>query len=373
MIKLAQPNISDEAIAAVVNVLKSGMLVHGVEGDAFELELAAYLGCKEVVLVSSGTAALHLALLSLNIGKGDAVVVPNFTFPATANSVLLTGARAILVDVRKDSYTMNTELLERTIHEWDGPEVIRAVMPVHEFGYVANMNEILATSKRYGLAVIEDAACALGAKYDGEMAGTIGDLGCFSFHPRKTLTTGEGGAIATNRPELASRLRRLRNHGMERSSNGARFLEASTNYRLTDFQAALGRRQLPNLNEWISKRTELARVYISELEPLAYSKLLNLPNPAEGHSWQTFMVALAPRICRDQVIHGLRILGIEANVGAQCLSEIGIYGDSQLFSNVSLDLHKCGLALPLHERMSTGEIRKVSAALASVLADFPYE
>lgn len=193
MFKLSQPNISEAAIAAVADVLRSGQLVHGQECEAFERELAAYLGCSDVVLVSSGTAALHVALQALDIGAGDAVIVPDFTFPATANVVALTGARPVIVDVVPGTYTLDTVQLERVVQGWEGPERLRAVMPVHEFGCVADMSEINRIAKAHGLAVVEDAACALGARQGEHKAGTLGDVGCFSFHPRKTLTTGEGG------------------------------------------------------------------------------------------------------------------------------------------------------------------------------------
>ncbi len=231
MLKLSQPNISEEAIAAVADVLRSGQLVHGPEGEAFEAELAAYLRCREVVLVSSGTAALHLALMALDVGPGDAVIVPDFTFPATANVIALMGARPVIVDVAPGTYTMDLGQLAELLAGWKGPERLRAVMPVHEFGATVDMDALRALTAPHGLDIVEDAACALGATANGARAGTLGRVGCFSFHPRKTLTTGEGGALATNDAALARRLRRLRNHGMERGPTGLTFFEAAPNYR----------------------------------------------------------------------------------------------------------------------------------------------
>lgn len=192
MYKLSQPNISDELIHAVTRILRSGQLVQGSECAAFERELAAFIGCKEVVLVSSGTAALYLAVKSLGIGPGDAVLLPDFTFPATANAVVAAGARVVLVDVERESYTINTRLLEQTIKTWCGKEKLRAILPVHEFGCPANLSEIFRIADSFQLKVIEDAACALGATVEGQRIGSEGNLACFSFHPRKTLTTGEG-------------------------------------------------------------------------------------------------------------------------------------------------------------------------------------
>lgn len=368
MLKLSQPNISEKAIAAVTEVLRSGQLVHGQECEMFERELAAYLGCSEVILVSSGTAALHVALLALNIGPGDAVIVPDFTFPATANVVALTGARAVIVDVMPDTYTLDTTKFEQVVSNWNGPELLRAVMPVHEFGRMADMAEISRIAKAYGLAVVEDAACALGASLGGRKAGTHGDLGCFSFHPRKTLTTGEGGAVATDDVMLAGRLRRLRNHGMERTKSGVRFLEAATNYRLTNFQAVLGRAQLPLLDGWIQTRRELVKSYLSALAPLAEQGGLHCPGWDHGHSWQTFMVVLNASHNRNEVIENLRERGIEANLGAQSLTSIGIYGEPKPYPVIGPLLYMHGLALPLFECMSLDDVRRVSTAVTEILS-----
>ena len=226
MLKLSQPNIDENAIAAVADVLRSGQLVHGSEGEAFEKALAQYLGCAEVLLVSSGTAALHVALMALDIGFGDAVIVPDFTFPATANVVAMVGARPVIVDVAPGTDTMSVEKLEAVVKSWKGPERLKVVMPVHEFGCPAEMDAIRRLAQTYDLAIVEDAACALGARYKGSKVGALGDIGCFSFHPRKTLTTGEGGALATNDVGLAARIRRLRNHGMERVGCGPTFYGA---------------------------------------------------------------------------------------------------------------------------------------------------
>jgi perosamine synthetase len=369
MLKLSQPNISEEAIAAAAEVLRSGQLVHGQECEAFEHELADYLGCGDVVLVSSGTAALHIALLVLDIGPGDAVIVPDFTFPATANVVAMTGARPVIIDVDQDSYTIDVTLLEQTVRSWSGPERLRAVMPVHEFGCVADMVEINRIAKEYGLLVVEDAACALGASLNGSMAGTIGDLGCFSFHPRKTLTTGEGGAISTNDPVMAARLRRLRNHGMERSETGMRFFEPATNYRLTNFQAALGRVQLPMLDSWITRRRHLACLYLELLAPLQARELLRLPQNAAGHSWQTFMLVNTSGQPREEIIKALREAGVEANLGAQSLSVLGIYGGSEQAALCGGNLYREGIALPFCEQYSELMLEKVAKALTEHFAD----
>lgn len=368
MLKLSQPNISEAAIAAVADVLRSGQLVQGPECEAFEKELAAYLGCRNVVLVSSGTAALHVALLALDIGPGDAVIVPDFTFPATANVVAMTGARVIIVDVIPNAYTMDTVQLERVVQAWQGPERLRTIMPVHEFGCVADMKAIDCIAKAHGLAVVEDAACALGARLGDRKAGTLGDLGCFSFHPRKTLTTGEGGAVATDDAALAARMRRLRNHGMERAKDRTCFIEPAPNYRMTNFQAALGRAQLPALDDWIGQRRALAKSYLTVLAPLVEQGLLRCPEWQDGHSWQTFMVVVDASLNRDGIIAELRKRGIETNLGAQSLSGIGIYGQPEIVPAVGRTLYASGLALPMYERMTVADVQQVGMALAEVLS-----
>ncbi len=369
MLKLSLPHISDEAIASVVTVLRSGQLVHSEECEAFERELAKYLNCHDVVLVSSGTAALHVALLALNIGVGDAVIVPDFTYPATANVVAITGARPVIVDVVPGTYTMDIAKFERVVREWSGPEQLRAVMPVHEFGCMADMIEISRISKAHGLVVVEDAACALGASLAGRKAGSWGNAGCFSFHPRKTLTTGEGGAIATDDHQLASRMRRLRNHGMERTHDGMRFFEPATNYRLTNFQAALGRNQLPLLDGWINQRNQLANVYYELLGPLQERGLLSLPDLVDGHSWQTFMVVNTSGRPRSEIIQALAQAGIEANLGAQSLSALGIYGGDEKAVPCGSKLYREGIALPFCEQYSKEMLAEVAKSLIQFFAD----
>src|SRR5262245_14670793 len=178
MIRLASPVISEEACAAAIEVLRSGQLIHGPVGRAFEEALASFFGTSHVVVVSSGTAALHLALLGLNIGPGDAVLVPDFTFPATANVVELVGARPVFVDVDSQSYNATSESVESEIRGWNGPEKIAAVMPVHEFGCPGDANGLATIASRHGLRMIEDAACAIGTSVGPEHVGTFGNAGC---------------------------------------------------------------------------------------------------------------------------------------------------------------------------------------------------
>lgn len=369
MLRLSLPHLDETAIAAAADVLRSGMLVHGAQGNHFEAELQQWLGVKHAVLVSSGTAALHLALVALDIGPGDAVLVPDFTFPATANVVLLAGATPVLVDVDPRSYCVTPAALEAAIAAWRGPQILRAIMPVHEFGHPVDMAAVRSIARRHGLKMIEDAACAIGASEAGAFMGTLGDIGCFSLHPRKTLTTGEGGILTTNDDALAQRLRRLRSHGMERGPAGMAFHEAGFNYRLTDFQAAIGRTQLPHLAGWIESRRALAKRYREALAPLERAGHLSLPAEHPGHSWQTFMVVLADAIDRAAIIRALAERGIEANLGAQCVSaQPSFAAHAPVGGSPNANrLFRQGLALPFCEQYGAAEVEQVAAALAAVL------
>lgn len=369
MLRLSTPHLDEAAIDAVAAVLRSGRLVHGEQGNAFEEELAALLKCRDVVLCSSGTAALHLALLAADIGPGDAVLVPDFSFPATGNVVRIAGAQPVLVDVDPRRYVITAATLADAIARWKGPQRLRAVIPVHEFGCPVDMDAVGAVAREAGLLVIEDAACAIGADWRGRSVGRFGAMGCFSMHPRKTLTTGEGGFIATESATLATRLRRLRNHGMTRVGPAMNFREVGLNYRLTDIQAAIGRTQLPHLRSWIAQRRELARQYHETLSFLASEGVITRPaNDVAGHSWQTYMVVLEGRIDRGRVLRALAAQGIEAGPGAQGLSDLAPFEDVRLPRSTGARLGKRGIALPFCERYGATEVEQVVAALQRAIS-----
>ncbi|WP_335903753.1 DegT/DnrJ/EryC1/StrS family aminotransferase [Shewanella algae] len=370
MIKLSQPQIPESAITRVGEILRSGMLVHGEEGIKFEQELADYLGVKHALVVSNGTAALHVALLALDIGPGDAVIVPDFTFTATANVVEMTGAKAIIVDVEADSYNLDPIKLKHVVDDWQGPETLKAIMPVLEFGNPKNLKVYRDIAKANDLFLIEDAACALGAKDEELMVGTAAEFGCFSFHPRKTLTTGEGGAITTNDTVLYEKAALIRNHGMVRTETGIEFKCVGLNYRLTNFQSAIGRAILPELNDWIAVRCTLAAYYTQNLQALVADNLIRLPVISTGHSVQTYMIVLATMIDRATIITKLRDQGIESNLGAQSMSALGLFKHSinDCMNNPNgNELYRQGLALPMHEHMSKSDVNKVITALTEVL------
>jgi len=372
MIKISTVNIDDTDIERVIGVIKSGHLVHGEMCQKFEAELCRYLSVEHAILVSSGTAALHLSMLALGIGVGDAVLVPNFTFPATIHAVQLVGAEPILVDVDPTKYVITKETVERALRQYQGDNHIRAIMPVHEFGQAVNMEHLADIASRFELLIVEDAACAIGATFKDKPLGTFGEIGCFSFHPRKILTTGEGGLLVTNNSQLATRLKALKDHGLDRS-NGAKFTEPGFNYRLTNIQAALGIGQIARIDQWIRKRRVLADEYRTHLASLVEADYISLPSGSSGHSWQTFMIRLNQKVNRDQVITRLKEIGIESNIGAQCLSTLDYVNtdDRNDDLSTSIIIGQSGLALPLCELYSIDTISEVSKKLSEVLYSYP--
>lgn len=369
MIKLSRPNITKEAMQEVCKVLESGMLVQGEKVLEFETELKKYINVDYVSAVSSGTAALHLALEALEIGQGDAVLVPDFTFVATANVVEIQKARTVLVDVDTTTYNMCPDKLEETIVNYNFEEQLKAIIVVHEFGAPADMSRIMAIAKKYNLYVIEDAACALGAYHNNQHVGTFGDIGCFSFHPRKSITTGEGGALITNNKKLASKIELLRNHGLKRDENGLiDVVMPGYNYRMTDFQAILGIHQLKTFQENLVKRSLLVDNYFNELSNIENIKL---PRNIEGHAWQSFMIILNDKLNRSLLIEKLYDNKIEAGQGAQAISKLSYfnerYKNNYLKNSNSEILAKKGLVLPLNNTMNTADIKYICLSLGVVI------
>jgi perosamine synthetase len=356
MIRLAVPEIGEEEVEAVAAILRSGFLVQGPSVQAFEARMAAAAGTAHAVAVSSGTAALHLALLALEVGPGDEVIVPGFTHPATANVVERVGARAVLVDIDLRTFNVDAAAVVAAM----GPRT-KVVMPVHLFGQPAEMDPILQAARARRIRVVEDAACALGATYHGRPCGSLGDVACFSFHPRKILTTGEGGMLTTDDGALAARLRRLRNHGQVLQDGRGRFLEAGLNYRLTDFQGALGVTQMGRLPAVLEGRARLAREYGEALREVRH---VAAPSVLEDvtHSWQAYVALLDPGIDRDGVLARLRTEGVEATLGTYALAAQPHYR-SQPPLPASLAAQERSVALPLHTRMSSADVAHTVASL----------
>lgn len=370
MIPLAKPWFDNRELEAVGRVLASGWVVQGPEVEAFEQAVASLHEAKHCVAVSSGTAALHVAYLALGIGPGDAVFVPSFAWPSAANMAMAVGARPVFVDVLPDTYNMDPADLRRQIGKcldlgWGKP---RGVVPVHEFGLPADLPSILDIAREFHLDVIEDAACALGATYSEKPVGTFGRMGIFSFHPRKAITTGEGGAIVTNDDELAEACRMWRNHGQVFCRGQRGFEQAGFNYRMTEFQAAIGRVQLEKFPAILKRRQAIAQQYFDQLEACAG---LRLPARAPEHTWQTFMVVLDESLSLPEAAQALSAKALAAGPGSVAAHSIEVYrrrfGYQPSELPVSEALASHGLALPLYYDLTDEGVRLCAQALRDVV------
>lgn len=365
VIRLTVPEIGSSEVEAVREVLASGFLVQGEKVRAFEEALSRYLGGGEVVAVGSGTAALHLALLALGVGDGDEVLVPDFTFPATANAVIHCGATPVLVDIERDTLNMDPE----AARENASPQTV-ALVPVHSFGRPADLVSLGRIAEESGLAIIEDAACALGSRCGPRPCGTVGAAGCFSFHPRKSLTTGEGGAVYSRGGALLDRVRSLRSHGAEAGEPRMRFASAGFNYRMTEMGAALGIRQLERLDEILSRKEHLVDQYRAALDGLpGVSVLPPLRSGQDSH--QSFVVLLGEAIDRDQVVARMRELGVETTIGTYALHREPLFQSQYGYRTGQLPVSDWAfrqtLTLPLYPGMGEGDVARVCEALEAAI------
>ena len=360
-IPLARPDIREEDIALVNEVLRSGMLIQNEYVLKLEKAFADYHRGKHAIAAANGTATLHLALKALGIGAGDEVIVPAFSYVATANAVELVGATPIFVDIGDSTFNIDVNLIEAKI-----TGRTKAIVPVHEFGLACDIEKVCAIAVKHNLFVIEDAACALGAKQNNKLVGTYGIIGSFSLHPRKSITSGEGGVLLTNDDVLAAKLRQLRNHGIQMEDGQMNFVEAGFNYRMTDFQAALAYSQFQRLNSILEYKVELAEIYFSAISNPKIS-LPFIPKD-RNHTWQTFHLLLNESLDQKKTIAYLKQEGIGTNYGAQCIPAQTYYVNKyklnaeRSFPN-SFKAYKKGLAIPIYERMSHDDIIYVAQTI----------
>jgi perosamine synthetase len=350
VIRLARPDIGEEELAEVAAVLESGMLTMGEKVAELEAEIARACEVEHAVAVSSGTAAIHVAVLALAIGPGDEVIVPAYTFPATANVVALAGGKPVLADVDPETFNVDPAKIEVTSRT-------RAILPVHLFGRPARLEELR------DVALIEDAAGALGARRDGRACGSLGLAGCLSFHPRKIVTTGEGGAVTTNDAELAERVRSLRHHGWSPSDAYDDMPSGAFNYRLSDILCAVGIPQMRRLEELLADRERVAAGYAERLRDLP----VLLPSADEGdrHGWQAYVIQLDRR---DEAMAALRAQGIQCQIGTYALHRLSAYDGQGSFPGADACFERA-LALPFHTALTDAELDRVAEALTTFVSE----
>ncbi len=352
MIPISKPFIGDAEKQAVLEVLDSGMLVQGPRTAKLEEKFAAVCGTRFAIATSSGTTALHIALLAHGIGPGDEVITTPFTFIASVNSIIYTGAKPVFVDIEEDTFNLNPALIEAAIT----PRT-KAIMPVHLYGYVCDMDALQAIADRHHLVIIEDACQAVGATFKGKVAGSFG-TGCFSLYATKNIMCGEGGMITTNDDALARRCRMLRNHGMER-----RYYHdmLGYNFRMTDLHAAIGLAQIERLGEFTARR----RANADYLNAHIKSVLTPAVRPGYGHVWHQYTIRVDRGRDRDAAVKQLNEAGVgtgifypvPANKQAH-LVEMGL-GDVSL--PVAERLAQEVISLPVHPQLGQADLETIVA------------
>ena len=362
-IPLSAPDITQAEIDAVTAVLCTPHLSLGPQLAAFESALAEYHGVPHVVAVSSGTAGLHIALLTLGIGPGDEVIVPSFAFIAVANAVLQVGAAPVFADI--DAVTLN---LDPASVAGAITPLTRAIIVVHTFGVPAQMDQLRALAKKHNLVILEDACEAIGATFQHSLAGTLGDLSVFGFYPNKQMTTGEGGAVLARSAQHAGRLRSLRNQGRA-GSEWLNHTEPGYNYRLSELACALGCAQLGRLNEMLAVRQAAAERYLSLLAHIPTLELPPAQLPERTISWFVFVVRLPDEAARDRAQSELAARGIAtgryfAPIHLQPAFRNRHHQRVSLPNTESISLRT--LALPLFNRITKQQQIEIANTLAEI-------
>jgi dTDP-4-amino-4,6-dideoxygalactose transaminase len=368
MIPITRPVLGEEEVAAAAEVIRSGWLTQGARVEEFETAVARYVGAGRAVAVSNCTTALHLALVAAGVGPGDEVICPSFSFIATANAILHAGARPVFVDIERRTYNIDPELVEAAIT----PRT-KALMPVDQIGLAADIMIIRDIAKRHGLKVVEDAAPSLGSMVGSRRVGSMSDLTCFSFHPRKSITTGEGGVITTDDPDAAALMHRIRSHGASTSdlnryrSKTVKFeeyRELGYNYRMTDIQAAIGIVQMGKLDSILAERRRLAARYAQLLGGCEWLDLPFAP-PARFHTYQSYCIRLRSQGQRDAIMADLAARGIATRRGVMAIHLEPFY--RELCPGVSLPVtERCSeetLLLPLFPGLTEDEQQLVAESL----------
>jgi dTDP-4-amino-4,6-dideoxygalactose transaminase len=352
MIAISKPYIGEAEKQAVLEVLESGMLVQGPRTAKLEERFAATCGTRHAIATTSGTTALHVALLAHGIEPGDEVITTPFTFMASVNAILFLGARPVFVDIEDDTFNINPQLIEKAIT----PKT-KAILPVHLYGYPCNMGAVMSIAEEHGLVVIEDACQAVGARYQGKVVGSFG-TGCFSLYATKNIMAGEGGIITTNDDALAQRCRMIRNHGMQR-----RYYHEMLgyNFRMTDLHAAIGLVQVGRLEEFTEKRKANA-AYLNK-----HITSVRTPQVKEGyeHVWHQYTIRVDGARNRDAAMKQLN----DAGVGTGIFYPFPAYRQTHLieagYSDLSLPVTECVvnevISLPVHPQVNQADLETIVA------------
>ncbi|MBI3803038.1 MAG: UDP-4-amino-4,6-dideoxy-N-acetyl-beta-L-altrosamine transaminase [Nitrospirae bacterium] len=371
-IPYGRQTIDEDDIQAVVDVLRSDWLTQGPTVDSFEAALAAYCGARYAVTCSSGTAALHLAYQAAGLKPGDLLLTSPNTFAATANAALYLGAKPLFTDIDPTTYNLNPSRIEETLSTFQLKGAhLGAIVPVHFAGTPCDMESIAKIAERHRLIVIEDACHALGASYAGKKIGALSDMTVFSFHPVKTITSGEGGAVLTNSEGYFQRLRRLRSHGIERThfeepSHGAWYHEIQEigyNYRMTDLQAALGVSQLRKVDRFVARRREIVALYQTAFKGNPYFDLPMEPSGAvSSHHLYPIRLKDSLKARKREIFHHLREQGLGVQVHYLPVYRHPVYqkmGYPKGLCPAAEDFYQREISLPLFPTMSPEEVAYV--------------
>jgi dTDP-4-amino-4,6-dideoxygalactose transaminase len=383
-IPIARPVIGDAELDAVRRPLTTGWLTQGPEVAAFEREFAAFVGAPHACAVSNCTTALHLALRAVGVGPGDEVITVSHSFIATANAIRYCGAVPVFVDVQSDTYNIDPARIEAAIT----PQT-RALLVVHQLGMPCDLAPIVELARRHGVPVIEDAACAAGSEilWNGRwerIGRPHGDIACFSFHPRKVMTTGDGGMLTTANADWDRRFRLWRQHSMSMSDTARHasrqvvfeeYTELGFNYRLTDLQAAVGRVQLTRLPDMVARRREIARQYHERLSAIPDLQLPYEP-PWARSNWQSYCVRLPIGVDQVHVMQSMLDEGIATRRGVMCAHLEPAFrhepwrpGEPGQSLAVSEEITADGLILPLYVDMTDEDQARVAEALGRAFAE----
>lgn len=362
MIRISEPVIGSEEKKAINQVLDSGYLVQGKTVNTFERKFARFIGTKYAVATSSGTTALYLALLALGIGKGDEVITPSFSFISTSSVILFTGAKPIFVDVEKETFNINPNLIEQKI-----TKKTKVILPVHVFGLPANMEKIINIAQKNKLLVIEDACQAHGAKFKNQKVGSFGNAGCFSFYATKNITTGEGGMVTTNNKNIVEKIISLRNHGF---SSDKKNVGLGFNFKMTDLAAAIGIEQLKKLRKFNNIRktnTEFLNQRLKDTKGLVTPST----DVKSKHSYHLYTLRVTRDfpLSRDQLFDYLKQNGIQAGIFYnKPIHKQKIYIDLGYRDNLEAteSLSREVISLPIHPKVTKKDLEKIVKVIKNI-------